>query len=209
VERGLPKSRGAESSRRQRREQTLRRARCQLAYPTTLVGAHSILSVAPHFEGVDEIEAAVLEVAHVSRGDRQVIRSRDRGDLAVQCSQRPTQRPAPVHHLPVEERCSAVEIEHALLFSAASSWEIALKYAQGKLALPDPPSRDVPSRLQGSGVTPIPVQHAHALRVAELPLHHRDPFDRLLVAQSQLERAPLLTVDEKLRAYDVELVWAN
>ena len=96
-----------------------------------------------------------------------------------------------------------------LLFSAASSWEIALKYAQGKLALPDPPSRYVPSRLQSSGVTPIAVQHAHALRVAELPVHHRDPFDRLLVAQSQLERAPLLTVDDKLRAYDVELVWAK
>lgn len=46
------------------------------------------------------------------------------------------------------------------------------------------------------------------LRVAELPFHHRDPFDRLLVAQSQLERAPLLTVDEKMRAYDVELVRA-
>ncbi len=99
--------------------------------------------------------------------------------------------------------------DNVLLFSAASSWEIALKYAQGKLALPDPPSRYVPSRLQGSGVTPIPVEHTHALRVAELPFHHRDPFDRLLVAQSQLERAPLLTVDNKLRAYDVELIWAT
>ena len=96
-----------------------------------------------------------------------------------------------------------------LLFSAASSWEIAVKYAQGKLDLPDPPSRYVPSRLQGSGVTPIPIEHVHALRVAELPFHHRDPFDRLLIAQSQLERAPLLTVDDKLRAYDVELIWAS
>ena len=82
-------------------------------------------------------------------------------------------------------------------------------HAQGKLDLPDPPSRYVPSRLQGSGVTPIPIEHVHALRVAELPFHHRDPFDRLLIAQSQLERAPLLTVDDKLRAYDVELIWAS
>ena len=102
-----------------------------------------------------------------------------------------------------------VDGDNILLFSAASSWEIALKYAQGKLALPDPPSRYVPSRIQTSGVTPIPVEHAHALRVAELPLHHRDPFDRLLIAQAQLEQASLVTVDEKLRAYDVDLIWAE
>ncbi len=96
-----------------------------------------------------------------------------------------------------------------VLFSAASSWELALRYRQGKLALPEPPATYVPSRLQGSGVTPIPVEHTDALRVAELPLHHRDPFDRLLVAQAQRRRAALMTVDEKLRAYDVEVIWAR
>ena len=102
-----------------------------------------------------------------------------------------------------------LDASNELFFSAASSWEIALKYGQGKLALPDPPATYVPSRLQGSGVTPIPVEHTDALRVAELPLHHRDPFDRMLVAQAQRRRAALMTVDEKLRAYDVEVIWAR
>ena len=92
--------------------------------------------------------------------------------------------------------------DNVLLFSAASSWEIALKYAQGKLALPDPRSRYVPSRLQGSGVTPIPVEHTHALRVAELPLHHRDPFDRMLVVQSRTNDLVLVTEDPKIADYD-------
>ena len=71
-------------------------------------------------------------------------------------------------------------IEHPdteLLLSAASSWEIAIKYALGKLPLPEPPPRYVPSRMQTSGVSALPVEHSHALRVAELPAHHRDPFD--------------------------------
>lgn len=96
-----------------------------------------------------------------------------------------------------------------LLLSAASSWEIAIKYALGRLPLPEPPSSYVPDRIRSSGVTPLPVEHAHALAVAELPAHHRDPFDRLLVAQARLEGVPIITADPHLRAYAVDLITAG
>jgi PIN domain nuclease of toxin-antitoxin system len=102
-----------------------------------------------------------------------------------------------------------VDPANALLLSAASSWEIAIKYALGKLPLPAPPASYVPDRLRSSGVTPLAVSHIHALAVAELPDHHRDPFDRLLVAQAHLDGLTLLTADRTLDAYDVQIIWAN
>lgn len=96
-----------------------------------------------------------------------------------------------------------------LFFSAASSWEIAIKYALGKLPLPEPPARYVPSRMRISGCGGLPVQHVHAVRVAELPLHHRDPFDRLLVAQAQIEKLVLVTVDRQFEKYDIEVCFAQ
>src|SRR3954471_11605866 len=65
-----------------------------------------------------------------------------------------------------------------LFLSAASSWEIAIKYALGKLPLPEPPATYVPSRMRSSGVQGLSIEHAHALHVERLPAHHRDPFDR-------------------------------
>jgi len=101
------------------------------------------------------------------------------------------------------------DLETELYLSAASAWEIAIKFALGKLPLPLPPARYVPTRMASSGVSGLPVTHAHALHVANLPLHHRDPFDRLLVAQAQLEELPILTVDRQLAAYDVTIQWAT
>ena len=98
--------------------------------------------------------------------------------------------------------------DNDLLVSAASSLEIAIKSALGKLELPEPPARYVSSRLRTPGITPLPVEHGHALRVAELPLHHRDPFDRLLIAQAQLEDATLATGDHWFLSYDVDVLWA-
>ncbi|MGH7563142.1 MAG: type II toxin-antitoxin system VapC family toxin [Gemmatimonadota bacterium] len=94
-----------------------------------------------------------------------------------------------------------------LLFSAASSFEIAIKCALGKLRLPASPSRYVPQQIERTGVTPIAIEHGHALAVADLPPHHRDPFDRLLVATAQLEAVPLMTADQQLAPYDVEIRW--
>src|SRR5688572_3809480 len=86
-------------------------------------------------------------------------------------------------------------------FSAASAWEIAIKAALGKLALPEPAMKFVPSRIAREKMTPLPIELEHALRVETLPPHHRDPFDRLLLAQAISENLPLLTADEKLKAY--------
>ena len=96
-----------------------------------------------------------------------------------------------------------------LLLSAASSWEIAIKYALGKLPLPEPPSEYVPSRLELSGTRALGVEHRHTLHVAVLPHHHRDPFDRLIVAQAQLEGLPILTSDPEVMRYDVETIAAT
>ena len=95
-----------------------------------------------------------------------------------------------------------------LYLSAASGWEIAIKYRLGKLELPQPPEVYVPDRMRTSGTVPLSIEHAHALRVAHLPDHHRDPFDRLLIAQSQLLDVAIVTADDQLAAYDVELIRA-
>ncbi len=95
--------------------------------------------------------------------------------------------------------------ENEIFLSAASTWEIAIKYALGRLPLPHPPQQYVPSRMATSGTAPLPVEIRHTVHVASLPAHHRDPFDRLLIAQAQLENLTLLTADAQLSAYDVEL----
>jgi PIN domain nuclease of toxin-antitoxin system len=93
-----------------------------------------------------------------------------------------------------------------LYLSAASSWEIAIKYALGKLPLPEPPTTYVPSRMQSSGVIGLAIEHAHALHVDSLPALHRDPFDRLLIAQAQLEAMSILTADRALALYPVTIL---
>lgn len=98
--------------------------------------------------------------------------------------------------------------DNELLLSAASAWEIAIKHALRKIALPEPPSDYVPRRMQTSGVLGLAVEHVHALRVAQLPMHHRDPFDRLLVAQAQIESLTILTADPQLARYDLETIAA-
>lgn len=105
---------------------------------------------------------------------------------------------------------AAVQDERNQLFlSAASAWEIAVKYTLGRLPLPVPPHEYVPSRMERADTKALPVTHDHALRVAALPFHHRDPVDRLLVAQCQLERLALLTADPQFEAYDLEILWAG
>jgi PIN domain nuclease of toxin-antitoxin system len=96
-----------------------------------------------------------------------------------------------------------------LLLSSASVWEIAVKVSVGKLRLPEPVPKYIPSRMQSSGVSALTVSHAHAAGVAELPHHHRDPFDRLLVAQALGEGVPILSSDVQFDAYDVERVPAS
>jgi PIN domain nuclease of toxin-antitoxin system len=99
--------------------------------------------------------------------------------------------------------------DNTVVFSAVSALEIAIKFSIGKLRLPETPEAFVGSRMVSLAMAPLPVQINHALRVGLLPLLHRDPFDRLLIAQSQIERLPLMTADEQLTAYDVDIIWAG
>jgi PIN domain nuclease of toxin-antitoxin system len=98
---------------------------------------------------------------------------------------------------------------HTIVVSAISTAEIAVKASIGKLRFDEPVDEFVSSRIEAQGMKPLPLYVHHALRVAELPLHHRDPFDRLLVAQAQMEGLPLMTADPKLAAYDVDIIWAG
>lgn len=98
--------------------------------------------------------------------------------------------------------------ENELFVSAASAWEITIKYSLGKLRLPSRPAELIPNWMAESRALPLPIEHGHALHIGNLPPHHRDPFDRMLIAQAQIERLPILTSDRQFAAYDVELLWA-
>ena len=94
-----------------------------------------------------------------------------------------------------------------LFFSAASGWEIAIKARLGRLSLPEPLESFVPVQLAENSIEGLPVALSHALHVASLPDYHRDPFDRMLAAQSQLENLPILTGDPLIGRYSVETIW--
>jgi len=90
-----------------------------------------------------------------------------------------------------------------VLLSAAVVWEVAIKRALGKLDAP----HGLAETLIGAGAWPLPVTLEHAAAVEDLPPHHRDPFDRMLIAQAALERAVVVTGDEAFRPYGVPLIW--
>ena len=94
-----------------------------------------------------------------------------------------------------------------VLVSVASAWEIAIKSATGRLELEGPAETYVPDRIRQHGFTALPVELGHALRAGALPRHHGDLFDRLLVAQGQVEDVPIITADPLLNLYDVETIW--
>jgi PIN domain nuclease of toxin-antitoxin system len=93
-----------------------------------------------------------------------------------------------------------------LLWSLVSSWEIAVKISIGKLTLDRPVERLFAEVIHDQGATLLPVAQSHCVSLASLPLHHRDPFDRMLVAQAQIEKVPLMTTAPKIAAYNVEIL---
>lgn len=90
--------------------------------------------------------------------------------------------------------------------SAVVGWEIAIKHGLGRLQLPEPPQRWVPSRIRRGAMVAVPIELSHVLGVADLEHHHRDPFDRLLVSVAQLLRVPIATSDPVFGLYDVEVL---
>lgn len=93
------------------------------------------------------------------------------------------------------------------IFSVVSGWEIVIKAGAGKLELPDPPERFLAEQLSLNQFELLPIYLRHALRVYDLPDHHKDPFDRLLVAQAQTEDLAFVTADPSIAAYPVETLW--
>ena len=97
--------------------------------------------------------------------------------------------------------------ESALFLSAASGWEIAIKMRLGRLEVQGDPEQFIFEQLALNDITVLPISMSHALRTAALPDHHRDPFDRMLVAQSQIEQLPIVTTDPLITRYAVEVIW--
>ena len=95
---------------------------------------------------------------------------------------------------------------NSVYLSAASSWEIAIKYSIGKLPLPEPPMEFIPKRLARDAITALPIEITHTLYVADLPPHHKDPFDRILISQSIKEDIPIMTVDKQFEPYEASII---
>ncbi len=94
--------------------------------------------------------------------------------------------------------------EAEIRVSVATAWEISVKRARGSLTAPD----DLPEALTDSGFQPLPIGLEHALAAGDLPPHHADPFDRMLVAQAQLEGLTVVTRDPRINRYDVHVLAA-
>jgi PIN domain nuclease of toxin-antitoxin system len=100
------------------------------------------------------------------------------------------------------------DTRHELLLSTASAWEISIKHAARKLALPAPPEDFLPQLQRRLGLTLLPIELSHAIRAGALPMVHRDPFDRMLVAQARTLAVPIMSADPKLARYDIEIIAA-
>ncbi len=102
-----------------------------------------------------------------------------------------------------------VDETNEVWFSVASVWEMGIKVSIGKLLLPEPIDDYVSTRMNQLGARSLQITASHALRVATLPLHHRDPFDRMLIAQAQVEEMTLVSADSIFHQYEVSLLRAG
>ncbi|WP_423226701.1 type II toxin-antitoxin system VapC family toxin [Candidatus Amarolinea aalborgensis] len=104
-------------------------------------------------------------------------------------------------------RESIVATDGLIFVSPASFWEIAIKISLGKYALPAPFAAFWDDQLLTNDFTLLPIAMSHTARVVDLPFHHRDPFDRLIIAQSLVEGTPVASSDEMFDRYGVKRVW--
>jgi PIN domain nuclease of toxin-antitoxin system len=103
---------------------------------------------------------------------------------------------------------SAIEDDtNEILVSPASFWELAIKISLGKYTLVAPYERFWRDGIEGNDFAILPIAIPHTAALASLPFHHKDPFDRLLVAQAKVEKAPVLSGDASLDAYGIERIW--
>jgi PIN domain nuclease of toxin-antitoxin system len=111
------------------------------------------------------------------------------------------------HQLSSDASELMADIENELFLSPASVWEIVIKAQAGRLPLPTPIARFITEEMTENAIDALPIAISHALAVAELPPLHKDPFDRMIIAQAQCEKLPILTADPMIRQYDVETMW--
>lgn len=107
----------------------------------------------------------------------------------------------------VKARRLFLDSANELIVSAVTGFEIAVKHSLGKLQIEEPPREFIENRIRNNALSRMPVTLDHTYRLASLPYHHRDPFDRLLAAQSLEEDIPLMTADPMFKTYGVETIW--
>jgi PIN domain nuclease of toxin-antitoxin system len=94
-----------------------------------------------------------------------------------------------------------------IYLSAVCTWEITIKYHKGRLILPESPEKYILSRMHYYHFLPLPIHINHTTKIYSLPNHHNDPFDRLLIAQCQSENMAIMSSDENIAKYEVEVIW--
>jgi PIN domain nuclease of toxin-antitoxin system len=111
------------------------------------------------------------------------------------------------NRLPDRIRKQIENINHAIFVSAASVWEITTKFRIGKLQHASEVAKNVPGWILKAGFQPLAVTPEHAQLAGSWDIMHRDPFDRVLAAQSRLERMPLVSTDKAVRLFPIKVIW--
>lgn len=102
---------------------------------------------------------------------------------------------------------SHIDSSAAKCISVASLWEMAIKSSLGKLTFNAPFNEVITDQIQINNYQILAAEKAHIFKIHELPFHHRDPFDRLMIAQAQIEDLPIISADKKFDSYDLKRVW--
>ena len=110
-------------------------------------------------------------------------------------------------HLSSTARTQILDPANEVYLSAVSVWEIARKYAQGRISLPSHPSTLIPAIRQASGIESLPLTESDALAAEKLQLLHKDPFDRMLIAQALMGGLVIVTRDRAFEPYPVRVIW--
>lgn len=109
--------------------------------------------------------------------------------------------------LSAKARALITSHRNTLHWSVVGSWEISIKHALGRLFFDEPPEVIIPAELDRNRIETLQITNSHAFKAGKLPTHHRDPFDRMLVAQAQVESLGIVSDDSKLELYDVDIFW--
>ncbi|MBI3650108.1 MAG: type II toxin-antitoxin system VapC family toxin [Acidobacteria bacterium] len=106
-----------------------------------------------------------------------------------------------------DDALDLLESDADLLISIASLWEIAIKVSIGKLMLPQSYNKFIAQQLKVNSIDKLPIRLSHLTMVSTLPLHHRDPFDRMIIAQAIVENLPLVSADTAFDSYPIKRLW--